>query len=60
MRHHLKIIASNFRIDEEKLTEFALKNPTKYGIDNENGFVTTSTFYTEKLVKDFKSESDDG
>ena len=56
MRHHLKIVASNFRLNENELTEFALKNPRKYGIDNDNGFVTTSTSFTQRLVEDFKEE----
>jgi len=57
MRHHLKITASNFKIDEQKLTTFALENHRKYGIIDENGFVTTSTWYTDNLVKDFKNQN---
>lgn len=57
MRHHLKIVANNFRVNEKELEEFALKNPRKYGIDNENGFITTSTMFTEDLIKDFKNDS---
>lgn len=56
MRHHLKIVASNFRLNENELTAFALQNPRKYGIDNENGFVTTSTSFTQSLVEDFRKE----
>jgi len=58
MRHHLNIIASNYKFDKEKFTEFALKpqNYNKYGIINENGFVTTSTFFTDALVFAFKKE----
>jgi hypothetical protein len=56
MRHHLKIVASNFRLNENELTAFALENPRKYGIDNDNGFVTTSTSFTKSLVDDFKKE----
>ena len=55
MRHHLKIVASNFKLDQKALEDFALKNPCKYGIDNENGFITTSTMFTEELVEDFKN-----
>jgi len=55
MRHHLKTVASNFSLDAKKLTEFALKNPTHYGIDDDKGFVTTSTWFTKQLVEDFKA-----
>jgi putative heme iron utilization protein len=55
MRHHLKIVAKNFKVDEKELTDFALKNKRKYGIDVEGNFVTTSTMFSEDLVKDFKN-----
>jgi len=60
MRHHLNIIASNYGLDKEKFTEFALKphNYNKYGIINKNGFVTTSTFFSDDLINDFKKEYD--
>ncbi len=57
MRHHLKTVAKNFNVNRKELEEFALKNPRKYGIDNENGFITTSTLFTEDLIKDFKNEN---
>lgn len=57
MRHHLKIVARNFNVDQKELELFALENKKKYGIDNDNGFITTSTMYTEELIKDFKNES---
>lgn len=57
MRHHLKIIAKNFNLNQKELEEFALKTPRKYGIDNENGFISTSTFYTIDLVNDFKNKN---
>lgn len=56
MRHHLKIVAKNFQVDQKELEEFALKTPIKYGIDNENGFITTSTLFTEDLIDDFKNK----
>lgn len=55
MEHHLKIVASNFQLDEKKLTEFALKNKSRYGIVNNKGFVTTTTLFTQRLVDDFQS-----
>lgn len=57
MRHHLKIVARNFNVDQNKLEIFALENKKKYGIDNDNGFITTSTMYTEELINDFKNEN---
>ncbi len=56
MEHHLKIVAKNFELDEIKLTEFALKNPRKYGIEKQDNFVTTTTMFTEDLIKDFQNE----
>lgn len=58
MRHNLKTIAQNFRLPLRELIEFARANPTQYGIDEENGIVTTSTLYTDLLVKEFKEELD--
>lgn len=54
MEHHLKIVASNFKLDFVMLQNFALENPRKYGISNVKGFVTTTTLFTEDLVKSFK------
>ena len=56
MRHHLKLVAKHFQVDQTELENFALKNKKKYGIDDENGFITTSTTYTEDLIRDFKKE----
>jgi len=56
MRHHLKIVASIFKVNQQDLEDFALKNKRKYGIVDENGFITTSTMFTEELIKDFKNE----
>tara|TARA_R110000782_G_scaffold264883_2_gene358292 strand:- start:123 stop:434 length:312 start_codon:yes stop_codon:yes gene_type:complete len=56
MRHHLKIVAKNFQVDEKKLTEFALANPKSYGIEAQGDFVTTSTLFSEILIEDFKSK----
>jgi hypothetical protein len=55
MKHHLKIVAKNFKLDEKKLTEFALLNPRKYGIEKQGDFVTTTTLFTETLVEEFKT-----
>lgn len=57
MRHHLKIVAKNFNVDENQLTEFALKNKRKYGIEVQGNFVTTSTMFSEELIEDFKKEN---
>lgn len=53
MEHHLKIVARNYHLDQKELEEFALQNPKKYGISNVDGFITTTTWYTEDLIKDF-------
>lgn len=55
MQHHLKIVAKNFKVNQKELEIFALKNPKKYGIENNNGFITTTTMFTEDLIKDFKN-----
>ena len=55
MEHHLKIVANNFKLDQKELEEFALKTPRKYGINNRNGFITTTTLFTSELVNDFKN-----
>lgn len=55
MTHHLKIVASNFRLNEKALTDFALKNKSKYGIEKRGNFVTTTTSFTNNLVNDFQS-----
>jgi len=57
MRHHLKIVAKNFNVDENQLTEFALKNKRKYGIEVQGNFVTTSTMFSEELIENFKKEN---
>jgi hypothetical protein len=54
MIHTLKSISNIFKLDEQKLTEFALNNPIKYGIISESDKYTTSTWFTNNLVKDFK------
>lgn len=56
MRHNLNTIADNYNLNKEKLIEFALKheNYNKYGIINENGHITTSTWFTNDLIKDFR------
>lgn len=55
MRHDINTVARNFMLNRKRFRDFALDNASKYGIDNENGFVTTSTWYTNDLVADFKS-----
>jgi hypothetical protein len=57
MRHHLKIVAKNFKVDEKKLTEFALLNPRRYGIEQQGDFITTTTLFTETLIEDFKNKT---
>lgn len=59
MRHHLKIVARIFNVNQQELEDFARKNKRKYGIEDENGFITTSTLFTEELIKDFKNEQRD-
>ena len=56
MRHNLKTIAQNFSLPLRGFIEFALASPNQYGIDEENGIVTTSTFFTDLLVRDFRAE----
>ena len=53
MRHHLNVIASNYQFDKQDFTDFALKDKRKYGIEDEDGFVTTSTLFSDKLIKDY-------
>ena len=53
MEHHLKIVAKNFQVDEKELTEFALKNPRRYGIRQEGSYVTTTTLFSQDLLRDF-------
>jgi hypothetical protein len=57
MRHHLNIIAAIYKFDKKDFTDFALKpeNYNKHGILNENGFVTTSTMFSEGLVDSYKN-----
>lgn len=55
MRHNLKTIAHNFRLPLRELSEFARANPNRYGIDEEHGIVTTTTFFTDLLVKEFRA-----
>lgn len=55
MRHDINIIASNYKLNKDELRSFALANKSKYGIDDENGFITTSTSFTLDLVTDFKA-----
>lgn len=55
MRHDINTIARNYMLNRQRFRDFALLNMSKYGIDNENGFITTSTWYTNDLVADFKS-----
>lgn len=59
MKHDINIIASNYKLDKEKFREFALKYSYKYGIINENGFVTTSTSFGDSLIKDFIQDQRD-
>lgn len=54
MRHNLKTVAYSFRLPERELIKFALTNPNRYGIDEEHGIVTTSTLFTDLLVKEFR------
>lgn len=58
MTHHLKIVASNFQLNEKELTEFALQNKSRYGIEESGDFVTTSTSFTKMLVDDFKKKNE--
>ncbi len=59
MRHDLNIIAKHNNFDKDKFTEFALRpeNYNKHGINNENGFVTTSTLFSTELIADFKKQN---
>jgi hypothetical protein len=55
MRHLVSDVAKNFRIDPIALTRFAIRYHNKYGIIAENGKVTTSTSFSDALVKDFET-----
>lgn len=55
MRHNLKTIAQNFRLPLRDFIEFALDNHDKYGIIDEGGIITTSTWFTDSLVRDFRN-----
>jgi len=59
MEHTLKEIATIFSLDEEKLTEFALLPIKRHkdGILNEHGVITTTTFFSDSLINDFKKET---
>lgn len=54
MRHDINSIARHYKLDKDMFRVFALNNKSKYGIDDKNVFITTSTFYTDDLVNDFK------
>lgn len=54
MRHHINIVARNFGIDKAKFEQYALGNITKFGLENDNGFITVSTSRSEDLVEAFK------
>jgi hypothetical protein len=55
MRHDINTIARNYHLDRNRFRDFAQLNQSKYGIDIDNGFMTTSTWYTNDLVADFKA-----
>jgi len=55
MRHDINTIASNFHLNRKRLRNFAKTNANKYGVDVDGSMMTTSTWYTNKLVADFKA-----
>jgi len=54
MQHDLKVIARNFRFDEKEFVEFALNNKRKYGIVEDVGIITTSTWFSDDLINGFR------
>ena len=51
----LSTIAKKFMLNPNKFTEFAMKDQSRYGIIvEENGTVTTSTLFSDKLVNEYK------
>ena len=56
MKHKLTDIAKNFLFNSDKFIDFALANTSVYGIIDKNGTVTTSTLFSDKLVKDYQNQ----
>ena len=54
MEHNIKNIAYNHHLNSTALTRFACAFQNKYGILNDNGFVTTTTWFVNDLINDFK------
>lgn len=55
MRHDINQIASNFHLNRKRFRDFAQANHNKYGVVIEGSYMTTSTWYTNDLVADFKA-----
>ena len=56
MRHNLKQIAKNERLPLRGFIEFALAHQDQYAIEQVNETVTTGTFWSDQLVRDFRAE----
>lgn len=54
MVHRIKDIAHNYRLDSDKLIDFADKNRSKYGVFEDLNCLCTTTWHTDDLVRDFK------
>lgn len=54
MWHPIVSVAKSQRLDEKKLTRFALQNVDKYHIVTELGYPKVSTWNVDKLVSDFE------
>ncbi|MBZ0296966.1 MAG: hypothetical protein K8L99_30675 [Anaerolineae bacterium] len=55
MWHPLAFVAESRRLDEKRLTEFALSNQVQYGIVVERGVAEVNTWHVDALVRDFKA-----
>jgi len=55
MTHDINQIASNFHLNRKRFKDFALANASKYGVHVEGSLITTTTWYTNDLVADFKA-----
>lgn len=58
MWHPIKFVAESRQIDPDALTQFAVDNKDKYAIVQGNGSVEVNTWHVDKLIKDFKNQTD--
>jgi hypothetical protein len=60
MWHTTQFVAQSRLLNPEMLTEFAVKNSSKYGIVENNGRVEVGTWHVDNLCKDFKTLHPEG